>query len=159
MGIPCIRTFKTCKTPPLYGRHGNPMFPGTTKRAFTWGSMSILHDFAAGLPHMESPCECRCISQVTWFSHVEGLFLVAVNMGIPCEQCKIACKHNRTLDIHVKQWRFRSNMEFPYYVQVHGRNAYDCHMRERRIPPTCSLYTNVSSEIVFTWKSHVTGNP
>ena len=61
------------------------MFPDTKKRAFTWDSISSLHDFAAGLPHMESPCGFRRISQFTWFSHVEGLFLVAVNMGIPCK--------------------------------------------------------------------------
>ena len=82
-------------SPPLYGRHGNPMFPGTRKCAFTWDCTSILQDFAAGLPHMESPCGFRRISQFTWFSHVEGLFLVAVNMGIPCKDYK---KHTKSTE-------------------------------------------------------------
>ena len=67
MGIPCKWAFETCNQPPLLGRHGNPMVPGTRKRACTWDSTSILQDFAAGFLHMESPCGSRCISQLTWF--------------------------------------------------------------------------------------------
>ena len=88
MGIPCKWTLEPRNPPPPLGRHGNPMYPGTRKRTFTWDSTSISQDFTAGLPHMEIPCGSRHISQFAYFFHVGGLFFVAVHMGFPCKDYK-----------------------------------------------------------------------
>ena len=67
-GIPCFRE-----------SHGNPKSVHVH-----W----ILCHFCMILQQAFPTCGSRGISQFTWFSHVGGLFLVAVNMGIPCEQHK-----------------------------------------------------------------------
>ena len=43
--------------------------------------------------------------------------------------------------------------------KVHGRTAYNCHVKGIEPTSTYFLYRNVASKSVFTWKSHVTGNP
>ena len=144
MGIPCIRTLEKCKNPlppflrPVWSRHNVPQVP--RKHAFTWDSMSSLHDFAESPAHMESPYHgSHCISQFTWFSHVEGMFLVTVNMGIPCNIIKKCansvqtapdmgnpCKRMKVLQQHGITMLFT----IPW-----APTAYGCHVKRESSSP------------------------
>ena len=91
---------------------------------------------------------------------MEGLFLEAADMGIPCNMVK-----NRANSVQTGP-DMGNPCKTMQFVQEHGitmlftfswaQTAWECHVGT---DPTRFFVCNVAKKNVLTWKNHVPGNP